>query len=343
MKAFTSNIDDLQRVKVGETAPPGEEGEPIDSDDHIIPLDEDQPPQSGDGEGPSGGPGGKPGGGITVVDIIPGGTDTSGIKGLPGSDQKGATPLKPTDIKKTLEDAEQHEATANEGGEGVGKGAGGRRVSVGSDFPTQTDWARVLINLLNKTKAGPPSWAKPHKRTFGSKVGGAPIMVPGRDVEKDIGKIIVAIDTSGSISDEIVGVFLSDLRKIFETFKTSRGFACKVILWAHTPYAVSNDFNIKQFNELKQWVLANFKTGGTAIDPVVGLINSLPNVREYVGTIWFTDGQIEDLRTRLTDNYNIFVINGFSSEYTKGFFEDLKKYKPSKQITIVKTSYGYGS
>ena len=385
MKAFTADIDDLQRVQVGEVSEGGG-GIPIDSDDHIIPLDEDQPgddeggdgppgtpggppgtPRGGDGppgtpggppgtpgddeggDGPPGTPGGPPGtpgrgrGGIPVIDIIPGGTDTSGIKGLPGSDQKGKTPLKPADIKKTLEGAEEHEAAANQGGEGVGKGGSGKRVAAGTDFPTQTDWARVLINLLEETKLGDPSWAEIHKPTFGTKIKGRPVMIAGRGEEEDIGKVIVAIDTSGSISDDIVAVFLSDLKRIFETFRTSESFGCKVILWAYTPYAVSKDFNINQFNQLKQWVLANFKTGGTAIDPVVNLINSLPNKKEYVGTIWFTDGQITDLGTRLLDNYNIFVINGFSSEYTKQFFEDLKKYKPSKPITIVKTSYDYGS
>jgi hypothetical protein len=371
MKAFTADINDLQRVKVGRQASPGEDGTPVDSDEHVIPLDEDRPGQPGDGEGasppgdgegppgdgdgppgngkgPPGTPGrsgdspGTPGkGGIPVIDIIPGGASTS--EGLPGSDKKGGIPFKPADIKKTLEGAEEHEATANQGGVGVGTGAGGRRVAVGTDFPTQTDWARVLINLLEETKLGDPSWAEIHKPTFGTKIKGRSIMIAGKGIEEDIGKIIVAIDTSGSISDDIVSVFLSDLKRIFDTFRTSESFACKVILWADQPYAVSKDFTINQFNQLKQWVSASFKTGGTAIDPVVQLINSLPNKREYVGTIWFTDGQIGDLRTKLLDNYNIFVINGFSSEYTKEFFNDLKKYKPSKQITIVKTSYGYGS
>jgi hypothetical protein len=378
MKAFTADIDDLQRVKVGRQASPGEDGTPVDSDEHVIPLDEDQPGSDegvsppggppgtpgggegppGDGEGPPGTPGrgegppgtpgrgegppGTPGkGGIPVIDIIPGGASTS--EGLPGSDKKGGTPFKPADIKKTLEGAEEHEATANQGGVGAGTGAGGGRVAVGTDFPTHTDWARVLINLLEETKLGDPSWAEIHKPTFGTKIKGRSVMIAGKGVEEDIGKIIVAIDTSGSISDDIVSVFLSDLKRIFDTFRTSESFACKVILWAHQPYAVSKDFTINQFNQLKQWVSASFRTGGTAIDPVVQLINSLPNKKEYVGTIWFTDGQINDLRTKLLDNYNIFVINGFSSEYTKEFLNDLKKYKPSKQITIVKTSIGYGS
>ena len=81
MKAFTADIDDLQRVKVGRQASPGEDGTPIDSDEHVIPLDEDQP--GGDeGVSPPGGPPGTPGGG----EGPPG--DGEGPPGTPG-DGKG--------------------------------------------------------------------------------------------------------------------------------------------------------------------------------------------------------------------------------------------------------------
>lgn len=368
MKSFTSNIEDLQRVKLGAPGD-GDNFLPPDEDEHVIPLN-DPPPGGGggpggepgddegggggpggtpippggdeDGGGPPGGPGGKPGGkgGIPVIDIIPGGTDTSGINQLPGSNDKNEDPIKREDLKDALTQAEQHEATENKGSKGPpGKGKGGGRIAVTTDFPTHNDWARLLINLLNKTKAGPPSWAKPHKRTFGSKIGGFPIMIPGRDLQKDIGKIIIAIDTSGSISDTLVGLFLSDLKKLFETFKTSRNFRCKVIMWHSTPYAESREFTIKEFNELYKWTMQVFKQGGTNIDPVVKLINSLPNIKEYVGTVWFTDGQINDLKTKLPDNHNIFIINGYIAEFTKDFFESLKKYKSSKGYTLVRSAY----
>lgn len=388
MKSFTSNIEDLQRVELGEYGDDDGGFLPPDEDVHVIPINEPPPgggggpggtptppgepgddegggggpggtptppgdpgdDEGGDGgtpggppSGPGRGPGGKPGGkgGIPVIDIIPGGTDTSGINQLPGSNDKNEGPIKREDLKDALTQAEQQEATENKGGKGpAGKGkGGGGRVAVTTDFPTHTDWARLLVNLLNKTKVGPPSWAKPHKRTFGSKMGGFPIMVPGRDTEKDIGSIIIAIDTSGSISDTLVGLFLSDLKKLFDTFKTSRNFRCKVIMWHSGPYAESRDYTVKEFKDLYNWVMSVFKQGGTAIDPVVKLIKALPNLRDYIGTIWFTDGQIDDLQTKLPDNYNIFVINGYVADYTREFLEALKKYKPSKPVTIVKSAY----
>ena len=160
MKSFTSNIEDLQRVKLGAQGD-GDDFLPPGEDEHVIPLD-DPPPgggggpggepgppgepgddegvgggpggtptppggddDGGDGGGPPGGPGGKPGGkgGIPVIDIIPGGTDTSGINQLPGSNDKNEGPIKREDLKDALTQAEQHEATENKGSKGpAGKG-----------------------------------------------------------------------------------------------------------------------------------------------------------------------------------------------------------------------------
>jgi len=350
---FKANINDLKRVAKPSDSPPGSPSESMPDDYHVIDDDQTEGQQEKDGEGSKEGEAkdkSKPskitikGNPNPIIDVIPGDKDTGEIKGLAGSNERGKTPLTKEQIKDALQRAQEAEATEQAGGSGnPGKGLGGRRVAVPTDFPTKTDWARLMINLLSKTKVGPPTFTKPHKRTFGQKLGGTPLMIPGRDKEQDIGKIIVAIDTSGSISDEIIGGFLSELRRIFETFKTSQSFACKIILWADGQYAISEDFKTNQFDKLKQWVFSNVVSGGTSIDPVVKYINSLPNLNEYVGTVWFTDGQIGDLQTRLPNNFNIFVINGFEAEYTRQFFSDLKKFKPAKQITVVKTSYGYGS
>jgi predicted metal-dependent peptidase len=350
---FKANINDLKRVVKPSDSPPSSPSEPMSDDYHVIDDEQAEGQQERDGEGSEEGEAkdkSKPskitikGNPSPIIDVIPGDKDTGEIKGLAGSNERGKTPLTKEQIKDALQRAQEAEATEQAGGSGKpGRGIGGRRVAVPTDFPTKTDWARLMINLLSKTKVGPPTFTKPHKRTFGQKLGGTPLMIPGRDKEQDIGKIIVAIDTSGSISDEIIGGFLSELRRIFETFKTSQSFACKIILWADGQYAISEDFKTNQFDKLKQWVFSNVVSGGTSIDPVVKYINSLPNLNEYVGTVWFTDGQIGDLQTRLPNNFNIFVINGFEAEYTRQFFSDLKKFKPAKQITVVKTSYGYGS
>jgi predicted metal-dependent peptidase len=173
------------------------------------------------------------------------------------------------------------------------------------------------------------------------KLGGTPVMIPGTTQKKDIGKIIVAIDTSGSISDSIINGFLSELRRIFTTFTGSKTFAVKVILWADKPYADSKDFSAKEFAQLSSWVNENVKWGGTSINPVMELINAKYN-KQYVGVVWFTDGQVERLDQPLPDTFHFVVINGFISSLVTDFVADMKRLKPSgKDVTFLRTSYGY--
>lgn len=285
-------------------------------------------------------------GGDPLVDMQPADGDGSELSQdvLPGSEQQNAKPMSVEDIKKALEEAQKHEAMEihDKTSSDPGKGMGGRRVAVPADFPVATDWARVLINLLNKSSPGPSSWSKVHKRTFGSKFGGTPIMIPGRKPQKEIGHIIVAIDTSGSITDNIVNGFLSELRRVFEIFKSSQTFGCKIILWSGAPYAESKTFSSREFDEMHKWSIANLASGGTAIDPVVQKINSMTDISQFVGTVWFTDGEINDLKTKFADMDQIFVINGFITGWVKKFLEDVKVAMPQgKHPTLVQTSYGY--
>jgi predicted metal-dependent peptidase len=165
-------------------------------------------------------------------------------------------------------------------------------------------------------------------------------MRPGRTDKPDVGKIVIAIDTSGSIDDVIMNRFISELRRIYSVFQSSKTFATKIILWSDGPYAQSPEFPSNKFNELKNWINTNTKSGGTAINQVVQLINGFPDLNEYIATVWFTDGEIWDLRTPLPDMDNVFVIQGFSSDTSKRFFADVQKYRPrNKKITIVRTDY----
>ena len=121
MKSFTSNLSDLKRVVKGTKSDSAGGAEPS-SDMHVLPdddADEDKKSDKGEGEGePKPGEQGEgegkgkskdsqsapkitiTGNPQPIVDIIPKDKDTSGIKGLAGSNEKGTTPLSPGDIKK---------------------------------------------------------------------------------------------------------------------------------------------------------------------------------------------------------------------------------------------------
>jgi predicted metal-dependent peptidase len=360
MKAFKTNISDLQKVKVGK---PGQgQGQGQASDKYkVLPDDADEgnDGDSKDGDSKQGNepkPGSIPtvstqGSAAPIIDIIPDDTTFEEMFGdaevLPGSDGtpggKGDKPVMTREaMRQAIEQANKdQEAAIKEASKSRGQGKGGKRIGVPADFPTKTDWARILKNLISETRPGRATFSKIKKSTFGQRFGGVePIMLPGRGVVKDIGKIIVAIDTSGSISDSIMNGFLSELKKIYNAFSQSKTFAVKVILWTDGPYADSPDFGAKDFNKLKQWTNQNFSSGGTSMDPVVQFINSKYNNGDYVGNVWFTDGQVENLKTQLPDAFQFVVINGYQPALVGNFIADMNKLKPrNKKLLFLRTDY----
>ena len=361
MRAFKTNISDLQKVKVGKPGQGQGQGSSQSSDKYkVLPDDTDSGDEdegkddSKQGNEPK--PGSIPtistqGSAAPIIDIIPEGTTFEEMFGdaevLPGSDgTTGGKDDKPVmtreAMKKAIEQANKdQEAAIKEAGKSRGQGQGGKRIGIPADFPTNTDWARILKNLISETRPGKTSFSKIKKSTFGQRFGGvSPIMLPGRGVVKDIGKIIVAIDTSGSISDSIMNGFLSELRKIYSAFSESQTFAVKIILWTDGPYADSPDFGAKDFNKLKQWANQNFRSGGTSMDPVIQLIRSNYDNGDYVGNVWFTDGQVENLRTQLPNAFQFVVINGYQPALVGKFIQDMNKLKSStKKLIFLRTDY----
>lgn len=359
MQAFKANISDLQKVKIGKKSKPGQPGQPGSDKFKILPDEEgDDEPSEGEGEGKDGqpAPGSVPtinqgGRAVPIIDVIPDNTTVDEMfdnpEKLAGSDAagggsgKGSKPVMTReDMKKAIDQANKDQAMEiKQAGRGRGEGMGNKRIGVPGDFPTRTDWSTLLKNLLKKYQVGPPAYTSIHKRTFGMKLGGAPVMIPGPTKKVSIGKIIVAIDTSGSISDAIMNGFLSELKKIFGAFTDSKTFAVKVILWSDGPYADSPDFTAKEFSKLASWTNSNFKSGGTSIEPVIKYINKNYNGK-YVGIVWFTDGQVENIKTQLPDAYHFVLINGFVAELVKQFVIDMKRFKPrGKTVTFLRTDY----
>jgi len=375
MKAFTSDIGDLVRVtakKPQKGQGGGGKGEEVknlyDERDDADSQDGDGESQEGDGDSQDGdgesqegdggsqdGKGGKDGKGkgkIPTISLPAGQTvendmlteeEAAKVNKLKGSDKPNQKPMSIDDLKKAIENAknaEQMEIKQKQSGQ-PGKGFSGRRVGIPADFPTKNDWARALINLLNKETPGPATWAKPHTKTFGMKIGGTHVMIPGRGKEKSIGKFIAAIDTSGSIDDAILNGFMSDLKKVFDTFRTSASFGCSIVLWADGPYATSPVFKANEFSKCMQWVNNSVIAGGTSITPTIQYIDNNYKFPETVGVVWFTDGEVET-PPKLPDMYNIFVINGHISQWVKTFYEWLKTQKPKgKAVEILRTKYGY--
>ena len=96
-----------------------------------------------------------------------------------------------------------------------------------------------------------PTWSKPKKRAFA-----AGYYAPGLRKERKSLDVVVAIDTSGSINDRIIGLFVSEIFNISKAFPKVQ---MKIILWHTTAYA---DIDID--------------TKKVSPSPVLNMLNNLP-------------------------------------------------------------------
>jgi len=140
---------------------------------------------------------------------------------LDGHDWDGAKDMTP-DEKDAL--AREIDEAIRQGAMIAGKmGSGGDR-GLNELLQPQVDWKQVLREFITETCAGRDysSWRKPNRRYIS--MG---IYMPSGVSEK-VEELVLAIDTSGSIGDHELSVFLSEVKGIAETVKPS---AVRILYW----------------------------------------------------------------------------------------------------------------
>jgi Uncharacterized protein conserved in bacteria len=102
-------------------------------------------------------------------------------------------------------------------------GSGGDR-SFDELLTPQVDWREVLREFIQTTCAGKDysTWKKPNRRFMG-----AGYYMPS-GISEQIGEIVVAIDTSGSIGDRELNVMLSEVKEIADTVHPE---AVRLLYW----------------------------------------------------------------------------------------------------------------
>ena len=102
-------------------------------------------------------------------------------------------------------------------------GSGGDR-SFDELLAPQVDWREVLREFIQTTCAGKDysTWKKPNRRFMG-----AGYYMPS-GISEQIGEIVVAIDTSGSIGDRELSVMLSEVKEIADTVHPE---AVRLLYW----------------------------------------------------------------------------------------------------------------
>ena len=136
---------------------------------------------------------------------------------------------------------------------GVGNVPAGIRRLINDLVTPQMDWRTLLDAHVRSSFKDDYSYANASRRSW----GGSGFIFPGMNYENQI-KIAVGIDTSGSMTDEMMRDFLSEIHGIVSTFKA---YEIMVFTWDTQTYN-PKIFTPMNINELLEYVPQG--GGGTA-------------------------------------------------------------------------------
>lgn len=181
------------------------------------------------------------------------------------------------DILKETDNLAEAEAQAKKDAAdalAIGKQAGdipiGLEEIIRELFEPKQDWKSLLIRFVSEVAKNDYSWTKPNKRYV-------PMNLYLPNLESlEIGKVVFAIDTSGSINTKLLSVFISELKAASELFTV--------------PVTVIHcDTDIQKVEEMDtDTEIIPVGRGGTKFKPVFDYVNN--NLPETKALIYFTDG-----------------------------------------------------
>ena len=182
----------------------------------------------------------------------PQGTSCAQPKGFDEHDWEGANKLSDEETKELEKDID---IAIRQGSMAAGKlGSNGNR-NFDELMQPQVDWREVLREFIQTTCTGSDysTWKRPNRRYIG-----AGVYMPS-GISERIDELVIAIDTSGSISDTAVALFLSEVQSICTTVKPEK---VRVLYWGDE---VVGD-EVYELNELDTLVRSTKVRGGGGTD-----------------------------------------------------------------------------
>ena len=138
----------------------------------------------------------------------------------------------------------------------AGKVGTGANRDLGDLLDPKQDWRELLRDFVTTTCAGKDysTWRRPNRRYVGMD-----ILMPSA-ISESLGEIVIGIDTSGSIGDEDLNAFLSEIKGICDTVKPSK---VRLLYWD----TVVRKQEVYLQDELDGLVHATKPAGGGGTDP----------------------------------------------------------------------------
>jgi predicted metal-dependent peptidase len=147
--------------------------------------------------------------------------------------------------------------------------------TVGEAMRPRADWRRVLASVLTTAQsrvAEERSWARPHRRSP------APVIMPSRR-RAPAGELALVVDTSGSISDALLGAFEACIRDICSQTSPEK---------VHVIYCDSAVNRTETVDDPRDIVLRPCGGGGTDFRPPFDWL-AASGIRPSA-VVYFTDG-----------------------------------------------------
>jgi len=188
--------------------------------------------------------------------------DGNGDGGFDDHDWDGATELSP-DEKREL--AREIDEAIRQGALIAGKvGSGGDR-SLDELLQPQIDWREVLREFVQTTCAGNDysTWQRPNRRYVSSGY----YMPSG--ISEQVGELVIAVDTSGSIGQIALTAFMSEIRSICDTVQPER---IRLLYW-DTRVCRDEKYDMHEIDDLVK-TTKPAGGGGTNVECVVEYITA---------------------------------------------------------------------
>ena len=210
-------------------------------------------------------------------------------------------------------------------GRGTGSGSGIGKLLNKNLLKTKTDWKTLLKSFIGGLPRVEQTWNRPSSRYW----AGSRIYMPSEKLVKDTLDLVVAIDTSGSISFKQIHTFLNEVSMIVSATKRVK---LKVLFWMDNVYnEMDVDSKTMGIEAIKQKLQAMKieNDGGTTISSVKSYLEK-KQVKKIEGIIYFTDGRVESNPTipKVQNNRILFLITPGGDENT------LKNYGRTVEVDI---------
>lgn len=237
------------------------------------PQDQDQDESEGGGGGgdqdqDQGGQGVPGAGGTDVMDAPPAPPQGSDQDGTQGQDQ-GAPDLTAADWQQAVSTV----AAAVEA-QGRGTGAAGQARNAAGQCNRREDWRAVLQRWAQERAPVDYSWAHPSHRY--RHLG---VILPSLNAPQ-VGALVVAIDTSGSVDGAMLAVMQEQVRAIVDDVQPSA---------VHVVYCDAAVQGVETFNRGDDVSLTLKGGGGTDFRPVFDLLDQDTLDPQPIGVVYMTD------------------------------------------------------